>query len=179
MSGGNDKGCLVYDGPIDFNLARKSAEIVSIGLNLQAADMTVDNSNIDPAGSMIEAELINDQGIWTAPRSMQQATVGRTAHFRISKRSRHGRGLRVDLPNDKRRRSSKIAFDPSATRSLTRDPASSVGQAKSDSPARTRRPACAVSVTSSRPLRVRFAAHLRLRFSEVSIRQPPNRARPG
>ena len=63
----DDQGSLINDGAVGGDLIRQPAEGVRFGLDLKATDMTVNHGDIDSAGTVIEAELFDDQSILTIP----------------------------------------------------------------------------------------------------------------
>ena len=82
----DNQRCLVNDLAIGGDLVWKPVQCVSLSLDFETADVTVDYGNIDPARSMIESQLIDHQRIGAGLGMDKQTPIGGLSHVAVSKR---------------------------------------------------------------------------------------------
>jgi len=98
MFGIYDQQGLIYHLAIGRYLPRQALQGVGFCLDFDAPDMAVDHGNIDPATAMIEAQLVNDEGVGTGLGVRQQPPVGGLPYITVPKRSRsHGGSIAADM----------------------------------------------------------------------------------
>ncbi|MEQ1495848.1 MAG: hypothetical protein ABL912_08825 [Novosphingobium sp.] len=72
--------------PLIEVLVWKPVQCVSLSLDFETADVTVDYGNIDPAGSMIESQFVDHQRIGAGLGMGQETPVGGLSHIAVPKR---------------------------------------------------------------------------------------------
>lgn len=92
MFGINNQQGLVDDLAIGSHLTRQPIQGIGLSLDFDASDVAVDDGDIDPAATVIEAEFVDNQGVWTGLGVREQPPIGGLPDITVPKRSRSHEG---------------------------------------------------------------------------------------